>query len=92
MRNQTKTEMEIVLEFLNKLAEAFDKGFLINKHFVLQATGVIGFAEFNLSIDRIETRLLLQQVTDISRDEYSRFCDPSEQMPNEVEHKHNEGE
>lgn len=84
MKNNTQTELEIVLEYLNHLAEYFEQDNLTAKEFESLCYGAIGFANFNNSIDRIEERLLRAQAQDISKKEYSRFSDPDLDFANEA--------
>lgn len=84
MKNNPQTELEVVLEYLNSLAEYFEKDNLTAKEFEALCYGAIGFAQFNEQIDRIEERLLRGQAQDISRGEYTRFSDPDLDFANEV--------
>lgn len=85
MKNTTpQTELEVVLAYLNNLAEYFEQDNLTAKEFEALCYGAIGFAQFNEQIDRIEERLLRAQAQDISRKEYTRFCDPDEDFISEA--------
>lgn len=88
MRNiETKTEVQILVEYLNIIAEHYENKKFNTNCFLNSAGGVIGFAEFNYSIDRFQAKLLQEQAKDIATDEYTRFCDP-EIVMNEIEHNH----
>lgn len=85
MKNiETKTDLEIILDYLNQFAKSFEDGRLLAKEFLPLCTGAIKYAENNGSLDRIQSRLLLDQAIDISNKEYTRFCDPDDDYPEPI--------
>lgn len=77
-----------VIEFLNKLAEQGEEGILKYHQFFNQCVGVIELAAFQMNIDRIEQKLLIEQLMDIGHGKYTRFCEP--ELPEHVFANENE--
>lgn len=85
MKNiEPKTKLEVVLDYLNQLAESFEKGKLQQKEFVSLCKGILAFVAEEGSIDRIQEGLLKAQAEDISFREYTRFCDPDDDYPEPI--------
>lgn len=85
LNSPMKNDKNEVIEFLNKLATSYSQEILNYQQFFNQCIGVIELAAHQLNIDRIEQKLLIEQLIDIGCDKYTRFSEP--ELPEGLETK-----